>query len=156
VDLYREHGHGLFAYARSLTGRRDAAEDIVQETFLRVLESGATPSPAYLYGIARNLAMDALRQAERRRRHEPELARSAGARAARAFDDERALLSALLAELEDLPLEQREVVVLKTVGGLTFEEIGAILRIPPATGASRYRYAIEKLTARLTAREETA
>lgn len=148
LDLYRRHGHGLFAYARSLTGRRETAEDIVQEAFVRLIQSGTSSVPAeYLYGIVRNLAMDAARQADRRRRHQPEVARVLGDRASKGFDDERALLAALLEELEELPLEQREVVVLKIHGGLTFEEIAAILQAPPNTAASRYRYALEKLSA---------
>lgn len=155
VGLYRRYGHGLFAYARALTGRRDAAEDIVQEVFVRFLESEsplAKGSPVgYLYGVARNLAMESLRQAALHRRHQPDVAR---ARASKGFDDERALMDAALAELEHLPVDQREVVVLKVLGGLTFDEIGELLQAPAATAASRYRYALEKLAMRLTPLEE--
>ena len=152
VQLFRQYGHGLFAYARSLTGRRDAAEDIVQESFLRFIQSGSPASPKeYLYGIVRNLALESSRQAALHRRHEPEVAR---ARAPKCYDDERALMDAALAELEDLPVDQREVVALKVLGGLTFDEIGGLLQVPAATAASRYRYALEKLAARLTPMEE--
>lgn len=160
VRLYRQYGHGLFAYARSLTGRRDAAEDIVQEAFLRLLKSEsplAKESPAgYLYGVARNLAMESSRQNALHRRHEPDVARDLTARVSKGLDNERALMNAVLAELEDLPVDQREVVVLKILGGLTFEEIGEILQVPAATGASRYRYALEKLSMRLTPAEESS
>jgi RNA polymerase sigma-70 factor (ECF subfamily) len=47
--------------------------------------------------------------------------------------------------LRDLPAEQREVVVLKIWGGLTFEAIGEVLGISPHTAASRYRYALNHL-----------
>ena len=152
VQLFRKYGHGLFAYARSLTGRRDVAEDIVQESFLRFIQSGSPTSPkGFLYGIVRNLALESSRQAALHRRHEPEVAR---ARAAKGFDAERALLDAALAEREELPPDQREVVVLKVLGGLTFDEIGGLLQAPAATAASRYRYALEKLAMRLTPLEE--
>jgi RNA polymerase sigma-70 factor (ECF subfamily) len=158
LRLYRRCGHGLFAYARSLTGRRESAEDIVQETFLRLLESGKVLSdevlPSFVYGIARNLAMDLRRQAELRRRHEPQVARSVAARRP-VGSEEATLLGVVLAELENLPVDQREVLVLKIVGGLTFEEVGEILQAPASTAASRYRYALEKLSARLAAPEET-
>ena len=158
VQLYRLYGHGLFAYARSLTGRRETAEDIVQESFLRLLESGsplAKSSPSsYLYGVVRNLAMESSRQAALHRRHQPDVARDLTARASKGLDDERTRMSVALAELESLPVDQREVVVLKVFGGLTFEEIGDILQVPAATGASRYRYALEKLSERLTPLEE--
>ncbi len=51
--------------------------------------------------------------------------------------------------LTRLPREQRQVVVMKIWGGLTFEEIGASLDIPPNTAASRYRYALDALRSSL-------
>jgi RNA polymerase sigma-70 factor, ECF subfamily len=149
VQLYRRYGHGLFAYARSLTGRRETAEDIVQEAFLRFLESEsplAKSSPGgYLYGVVRNLAMESSRQNALHRKH----ARDLAARVPKGLDDERARMDVVLVELESLPVDQREVVVLKVLGGLTFEEIGDLLQVPAATGASRYRYALEKLSGRI-------
>ncbi len=47
--------------------------------------------------------------------------------------------------VSQLPHEQREVIVLKTDGGMTFQEIAAFLGISANTAASRYRYAIDKL-----------
>jgi RNA polymerase sigma-70 factor (ECF subfamily) len=52
---------------------------------------------------------------------------------------------ALQSALKTLPGEQREVVVLKIWGELTFEESAAIIGISPNTAASRYRYGLEKL-----------
>ena len=51
----------------------------------------------------------------------------------------------LAAALRTLPESQREVVVLKVDGELTFEQIGATLSISANTAASRYRYALERL-----------
>jgi RNA polymerase sigma-70 factor (ECF subfamily) len=57
-------------------------------------------------------------------------------------DDRR---EAIEAALRQLPDEQREVLVLKIWGELTFEEIAVQLEIPPNTAASRYRYALVAL-----------
>jgi RNA polymerase sigma-70 factor, ECF subfamily len=151
LELYRRVGRGLFAYARSLTGRSDQAEDLVQEVFLRVLESGRIPAaPAFLYGIVRNLGMGLLRTSAVRQKHESRLARIRSGSAS--ADDQ--LLASAFAELQDLPVAQREVVVLKVFGELTFDEIGEVIGAPSGTAASRYRYGLEKLSARLSAQQE--
>jgi RNA polymerase sigma-70 factor (ECF subfamily) len=51
--------------------------------------------------------------------------------------------------LRKLPTEQAEVVVLKIWEGMTFAEIGEVLELSPNTAASRYQYALAKLTTRL-------
>jgi RNA polymerase sigma-70 factor (ECF subfamily) len=53
--------------------------------------------------------------------------------------------------LEELPEEQREVVVMKLWGGLTFAEIGEAVGVPANTAATRYRYALEKMGGMLLA-----
>jgi RNA polymerase sigma-70 factor, ECF subfamily len=159
VQLYRQYGHGLFAYARSLSGRRETAEDVVQEAFLRLLGSEsplAKSSPsAFLYGVVRNLSLDETRQSAMHHRHEPAVARSLAERVSKGLGDEQAMMQVALAELEELPLDQREVVVLKVFSGMTFEEIGDLLHLPAATAASRYRYALEKLLMRLAPAKES-
>ena len=61
-------------------------------------------------------------------------------------------LAALARSLPSLPAEQREVVVLKVWGDLTFEQIGEQLQISPNTAASRWRYAMEALRRLIAAR----
>jgi len=51
--------------------------------------------------------------------------------------------------LAELPVEQREVIVLKIWHGCTFEEIGSLLDISPNTAAGRYRYGIQKIKIKL-------
>lgn len=58
---------------------------------------------------------------------------------------------AMESALHQLPDEQREVLVLKIWGELTFEQIATELEIPPNTAASRYRYALAALRKELTA-----
>jgi RNA polymerase sigma-70 factor (ECF subfamily) len=51
--------------------------------------------------------------------------------------------------LAQLPMEQREVIVLKVWQGCTFEEIGGLLDISPNTAAGRYRYGLQKIKVKL-------
>jgi RNA polymerase sigma-70 factor (ECF subfamily) len=53
------------------------------------------------------------------------------------------------AALSGLPANQREVLVMKIWGGLSFPQIALVLRISANTAASRYRYAIAKLRSQL-------
>jgi RNA polymerase sigma-70 factor (ECF subfamily) len=59
--------------------------------------------------------------------------------------EERAAMEALT----ELPVDQREVIVLKVWHGCTFEEIGGLLEISPNTAAGRYRYGLQKLKLKL-------
>jgi RNA polymerase sigma-70 factor, ECF subfamily len=145
---YDEHGPALLMFARTVAGEAAAAEDAVHQVFLRLLE-GRVPKPddprPYLFRAVRNAVLDARRH-ERGRSdagYEPWF-EPAGP------DEDRERLEAAL---EELPADQREVVVMKTWGELTFEEIAGLLAISANTAASRWRYGLEKLRA-LLARTE--
>jgi DNA-directed RNA polymerase specialized sigma24 family protein len=56
--------------------------------------------------------------------------------------------------LTELPLDQREVIVLKIWHRCTFDEIGGLLEISPNTAAGRYRYGLQKIKFRLQELEE--
>lgn len=138
--LYDRYGDRLYFYARSLTGDGEAAEDLVQEAFLRLLRM-ESPRPgdrlaSFLFTVIRNLAVDARRRAAVR-------GRTLQARPA----DEGAPDLAIDVEelLRTLPADQREVVLLKVYGGLTFAEISEVTTHKLPTIASRFRYALEKL-----------
>jgi RNA polymerase sigma-70 factor, ECF subfamily len=148
--LYDRYGERLYRTALGMLGRREDAEDAVQDVFAAMLQ--ARPSAwedrdftAYLFAALRRAAG---RSAARRARA-PALSESAvdGAAARPPAPCEYAspygerLQAALLA----LPAEQRETVALKIDGGLTFAEVSHVLGISSNTAASRYRYALEKL-----------
>ena len=66
-QLIEKYQHRLLRYLVHLTGRRDLAEDFFQETWIRVLERGRQYDPrhtfsAWLFTIARNLALDSMRR----------------------------------------------------------------------------------------------
>jgi RNA polymerase sigma-70 factor (ECF subfamily) len=145
----REHGPKLVLLARQYVDCHADAEDALQEAFVRFWQQRATARQpvAYLYKCVRNAAKNR-RRAEGRRKHYEQQA--AGERMFASLDGEAAFRSDDVAEaLQTLPEEQREVVVMKLWGGLTFEAIAQALDVPQGTAQSRYRYALESLRKRL-------
>ena len=117
---------------------------------------GAATSPtqaanpaAYLYACVKHCAMDWQRSRRRQSRREVAAARpEADSLFAGPLeqDDRRA---AITAALRTLPENQREVLVMKIWGGLSFPQIALVLRVSANTAASRYRYALAKLREQL-------
>jgi RNA polymerase sigma-70 factor (ECF subfamily) len=139
---YDEHGPALLAYACALLRDPSAAEDVLHQVFLNVLRGRAAVSGApapYLFRAVRNTAPNHIRGQSR----EVELAD--GGLWLESPDGSKETAMALQSALKTLPTEQREVVVLKIWGQLTFEESAAVIGISSNTAASRYRYGIEKL-----------
>jgi RNA polymerase sigma-70 factor (ECF subfamily) len=145
--LYDEYAAGLYRYAVVVLADASAAEDVVQQVFTRVA-TGASKidePDRYLRRAVRNECYSRLAA----RRTEPAPAGDARAlleavpEATERTDPAERL--ALEAALRDLPVEQREVVVMKVYEGLTFEEIAAETGVTVNTAASRYRYALDKL-----------
>jgi RNA polymerase sigma-70 factor, ECF subfamily len=128
----------VYRFALRLTGRRQEAEDLTQETFLHAWRRrrqlrDPNAAPVWLFTIARNLWNDRLRRKRRRcGRHEPmpDDCRSASAppdRVLMAREDLRRVLAAL----ESLPARQREVLYLRACEELSLNEIAAILGVSP-------------------------
>lgn len=144
--LYEAHRPAVHAYFVGRTADRWAAADLMQEVFVRVWQrlpevTGKSPDGqrAWIFTVARNLAIDAYRH-ERTR---------AGAEAALGREPAQAPPSAATAVLaaervavvgeaiRDLPEQQRVTLALATAGGLTSAGIAAVLDVPP--GTVRYR-----------------
>jgi RNA polymerase sigma-70 factor (ECF subfamily) len=159
-DLVRRHRNPVFSSLLRLVRERGRAEDLCQETFLRLVRAAEgwqprAPFRTWLYAVARNLAFDdARRQAFRRT--EP---LDDPSRAAAASDDpppDRAAEAALVrpkleAALASLPDAQREVFLLREHAGLKFQEIAEVTGVPENTVKSRMRYALEALREKLEA-----
>ncbi len=139
----------LLLYARQWAAAPADAEDIVQDAFVRCWRQRgdeAAREPGLLFAAVRTAALDLLRGDLRRRRRE-ETATS-GTDDVAWFQcpiEQRERADTLSAALARVPAEQREVVVLRIWGELSFPEIAKLLRIPEATAGSRFRYALESL-----------
>ncbi|MBI3875478.1 MAG: sigma-70 family RNA polymerase sigma factor [Verrucomicrobia bacterium] len=152
--LYDEHASALFAFLLNFTRHEADARDVLQEVFRRLatrpaLLDGVRWERAFLLRLAHNLAIDQIRRRDSRERRHEKIAEIVDIFATTDDPDEAAFRRALAEALGELPAEQRAVVHLKLWEGLTFEAIAVALDIPPNTAASRYRYGLDKLRARL-------
>lgn len=152
---YDEHASALFAFLLNLTRDEEDTRDLLQEVFIKLarqpgLLDSARDERAFLLRLAHNAAIDLLRRrGTRERQHEQFGAGQFNAFAPASDPDESAFRAELADALGELPADQRAVVHLKLWAGLTFEEIAETLEIPMNTAASRYRYGLDKLRARL-------
>jgi RNA polymerase sigma-70 factor (ECF subfamily) len=150
-----EHGAALVLLARQWVASHADAEDVVQEAFVRFWRSRdrVAEPVAYLYACVKHCGLDWQRAGKRRSKREEATARPEAERlfAGRLELDERRI--AVEAALLSLPEKQREVLVMRIWGGLTFSQIAEALAISIDTAASRYRYALAKLHEELA--EET-
>lgn len=149
--LYVRHVDRVYAYLASTVGNRHDAEDLTVQTFVRVLESigrfeqRSTPFEAWLFRIARNLAIDHFR---RSRRVEPAEAPppegpaqpSAEEQALAKLDDRR-----LLAHMRRLPAPQRQVLGLKFLLSLSNAEAAAVLEKTEGAVKALQHRALESL-----------
>jgi RNA polymerase sigma-70 factor, ECF subfamily len=145
-----QRGAAMVLFARQLMFDRQEAEDAVQEAFVRFWRSRhhVADPVAYLYTCIRRCALESQRKARRRARREEKAARPEGQPNDVLFfcpleQDERR--QAVEAALQRLPETQREVLVLRIWGELSFPQMAETLSISANTAASRYRYALSKL-----------
>jgi RNA polymerase sigma factor (sigma-70 family) len=146
--LYREHAPALRLYVWQLPG---GDEDLVQEAFIKLAQQSPPPDRAlpWLYQVVRNAALSASRGEARRRRRQNRVSASAVwfASADDGIDGRDA--ARLLAEV---PLEQREVVVARIWGGLTFDEAAQLVGCSLATTHRRYQAGLAAIRERLESR----
>jgi RNA polymerase sigma-70 factor, ECF subfamily len=150
--LFDLTSHRLVRYALALTRNQHDAEDAVQTSLVRVagqphLLSPVTSPWAYLLRMVRN---EALLIARRKKRWSRAANLNDLITVCRVDEVEREeTYRAVWSALRTLPPEQAEVVVLKIWEEMTFAQIAAILEESHNTVASRYQYAMTKLTKRL-------
>lgn len=148
--LYAEKAAQFLLYGRALGLSHNEAEDVLQETFVALLKLSQSPDAPehYAFRAVRNRALNYKRSLWRRLAREVE--------SMRWFErdsEESAAERAAMRCLQNLPTEQREVIVLKIWSEYTFEQIGNLLDLSPNTVAGRYRYGLEKLRACLTGKD---
>lgn len=148
--LYRSSRDDVYAYVAGLLRDRSAAEEVTATAFERAYRKRARFDPArgsgraWLFGIARNAALDELR---RRNRHaglraEPGDLAAASPERETERSEVRVMLETALAELTP---RERELVALKFFAGLSNAEIGAIAGISESNAGTRLHRIVEKL-----------
>lgn len=150
--LFELHVDRVFAYARHLLGNREDAEEVTSEAFLRAFERAAAfrgecPFRGWLFGIARNLCRDRLRQPRLLLLEPEEAERQTDRGDGAARMETRALV---LRAIGELPEEYRVALTLCDVEEWDAREVAAMLeKSLPATKSLLYR-ARRALRARLT------
>jgi len=150
--LYEKYSGYLVTVAANLLPDKAAAEDVVQDVFVRFVEDAGHfrlkgSLKAYLAVCAANRSRDLLRKAKRQCASSLEAAeqKAANIEAPVQLAERSEELLRLAGALGQLADEQREAVVLRIHAGLKFKHIAACQQISVKTAISRYRYGIERL-----------
>ena len=159
--LIEQYQHRLLRYLVYLSGNRELAEDLFQETWIRVLErghqyDGKHEFSTWLYAVARNLTLDYLRkksplsldglmEGEEHAPLEPADPRPMAWELMQQHQQAERISAALLR----IPAEYRETVMLRFQEGLTLGEISTITRSPLGTVKSRLYRGLNLLMALL-------
>ena len=142
--LLDAHGAALVLYAQQWC---DSPEDVTQEAFLALMRQPAAPENAvgWLYRAVRNGAINARRSSARRIRRETATARHAESWFHATADDRLDALEGARA-MQDLPIEQRETMVARLWGGLSFEEIAELCGSSTSTVHRWYQAGLTQVT----------
>jgi RNA polymerase sigma-70 factor (ECF subfamily) len=159
--LIEQYQHRLLRYLVYLAGNRELAEDLFQETWIRVLErghqyDGTHEFSTWLYAVARNLTIDYLRKKsplsldglmedEEHASLEPADTRPMAWQVVQQHEQAERISAALIS----IPAEYRETVVLRFQEGLALEEIATVTGAPLGTVKSRLYRGLNMLISRL-------
>jgi RNA polymerase sigma-70 factor, ECF subfamily len=165
AQLYARHRGPLYRYLARQVRDAEAASDLFQEVWSRVIAHRAQYEPraqfrTFLFRIAHNCFIDHQRRAAVRPRRAPSAADDDGesgpesvpapeCETPEAQAQESEFLHRYRAALESLPAEQRDAFLLYEQSGLRLEEVAAITGVGVETAKSRLRYALAKLRAAL-------
>lgn len=176
AELLRRYKTPIYNFVLRQLRQPSLAEDVTQETFLRVVQNAAefkheSRFSTWIYTISRNLCVDQLRRAAHRKHASVD-------QAVRSGEDDRPLIETLadhhpranverasasseVAEsivraVDALPEDQREVFLLREIAGLSFKDIAEVTGAGENTVKSRMRYALDRLQEALASFEEYA
>ena len=147
AQLYERTRTAVYGLALSYVKNAHDAQDVTQDTFVRVWDSAHQYRPqgspmGWLLTVCRNLALMKLRQGARHADLEEEEWDAIPAQQEGLSVEERELLQTALGQLEE---QERRIVILHAVTGLKHREISALLELPLATVLSKYHRALKKM-----------
>ena len=162
VDLF---GQKIYSVAYHFTLKREDAEELAQEIFLKIFENlhrydGSFPLTAWIVSLSRNLCIDRYRRRKREKSFRfvtddavAPMLRSKDDPAADALKKERTKI--LFSALAEIPEDLAEILVLRDLDGLAYEEIGLALELPDGTVKSRLFRARTEVARKIRERQET-
>lgn len=149
-ELYETYYEELIRWCLAMTQNRAAAEDLVQDTFLKAMrhcyvleELGGKQRRSWLYQTAKNLYIDRLRRASFEMAVETLPEQEAEDAAYSAYGNEELL--------SKLPEEERVLFVMRYLEGYNSKELGELFSLPPGTVRSRLSSARKRLKEELEA-----
>ncbi len=159
-----EYLHGLYSYALVLSRNQADAEDLVQETYIHAMKAmgglrAGSNIKSWFFTILRNIWLDQLRKG-RSGPHivetnlDESLANGMGEPSENSYDLQVSTMERerVRAAIQMLPVEFREIIVLREYEQLSYEEIGSIVGCPAGTVMSRLGKARSKLRILLSAK----
>ena len=166
VNAYEElvlaYEKNVYNLALRMVGNAQDAEDMAQEAFLKAYNSlsgfrGDSKFSVWLYRIVNNVCLDHLRRQNRRQASSLSVEDDEGEESQLDIPDESQSPEALLERsmtkdavrrgLQALPAEQRQILLLREIQGMSYEEIGQCLDLEPGTVKSRIFRARKRLCA---------
>ena len=145
-QLYEQHGAALVLYARQWC---NAPEDALQEAMLELMRVSKSPEDpvAWLYTTTKRRAMNIARAEQRRVHHQSLAAEERATWFERpTFDSRRSMLGPRVAEgLERMESAEREILVARTWGGLSYEQLGKLVDCSTSAAHRRYVAALTSL-----------
>lgn len=153
--LLDRHWHSLVRYSRSILNDSDAAEDVVQQVFVRLWERRETWGLAgsvlgLLFRMTRNMSLDDTRQSAARQRAVDKAANPDQPAGPAEHVENDEIGSAIRAALTKLPQRRREVFILVREHGLSYSETAEALGIAQQTVANHLSMALSELKEALT------
>lgn len=140
--LLDTHGPPLVLYARQWCG---SPEDVVQDAFLKLAKISKLPRDVvpWLYRVVRNGAIDASRMAQRRQRRE--MAAACPKQWFVEVEADGIAAATAVTALQKLPAEEREVIIARLWGELSFEQIAEVAGCSQSTAFRRFSAGIDAL-----------
>ncbi len=163
-DLVDRFGQKVYAIAYHFTMKREDAEELSQEIFLKLFENlhrydGGFPLVAWILSVSRNLCIDRYRRRKREKSFRfvsddavTVLLKSEDDPASMALKKERTKL--LFSALAEVPEDLAEILILRDLNGLAYDEIGKALELPEGTVKSRLFRARAEVAKKIRERHE--
>jgi RNA polymerase sigma-70 factor (ECF subfamily) len=164
-ELVDRFGPKVYAVAYHFTMKREDAEELSQEVFLKIFENlhrydGGFPLVAWILSVSRNLCIDRYRRKKREKSFRfvsdeavTVLLKSDDDPASMALKKERTKL--LFSALAEIPEDLAEILVLRDLNGLAYDEIGKALDLPDGTVKSRLFRARAEVARKIRERHES-
>jgi RNA polymerase sigma-70 factor (ECF subfamily) len=163
-ELVDRFGPKVYAISYHFTLKREDAEELSQEIFLKLFENlhrydGGFPLVAWILSVSRNLCIDRYRRRKREKSFRfvsddavTTLLKSDDDPAGMAIKKERTQL--LFAALSEIPEDLAEILILRDLNGLAYDEIGTALELPEGTVKSRLFRARAEVARKIRERHE--